>query len=528
MTTVNLHKFRVKYRLTRAAAGERRRLDQILGGVVGGALEDALARAGVPADAEVCVRRVFVPVHLRLSRADSALSALWGEALAQSIRRALDGGQDSLVAVFESRAHALLDMAAGVARGDLGRAWAWKQLGLWRADERAGESEALAELVRALAEQHERVVPLLVELAARGTLSVLARGISDEQWTTLARAAVSTYGGRPLVEVSGDPGHARAVRLLNEDARRIYAASRIARASGSRLFKRGSGSSSADAARALATLAVLEVEPALFAAGAAGPFVDAVAALARREAAAPASVEREDEMSAVEVELARDGVGGSDLPQSEVAAELRRESAEGADGQGNEDAEIVRDARQRGFTRSGGLLFLLGVLEDLGLPAEMLYHEALSRRSLRWTLQQLALALLPLEPCDAAALAFAGLRPFDPAPAEREDAATEEELAAVRAFAARVVAGLRERLARAARKAAQESSREPDTELLRLSDVELIGRVCRRRAEIVADPGWFEVVMSLEEVSTEVRRAGLDLDPGHVTWLGVVLRFIYE
>jgi hypothetical protein len=103
MHTVNIQHFRVRYRLTRERVGERRRLDQILGGVVGGALPGALASAGVPADAEVCVRRVHVPVRLRLSRADSALSAEWGAALAQAIRRALDRGDAAGVAVFASR-----------------------------------------------------------------------------------------------------------------------------------------------------------------------------------------------------------------------------------------------------------------------------------------------------------------------------------------------------------------------------------------------------------------------------------------
>jgi hypothetical protein len=44
----------------------------------------------------------------------------------------------------------------------------------------------------------------------------------------------------------------------------------------------------------------------------------------------------------------------------------------------------------------------------------------------------------------------------------------------------------------------------------------------------VTEPGWIELRFSLDEVSTEIRRAGLDLDPGYVPWLGVVMRFIYE
>jgi hypothetical protein len=35
------------------------------------------------------------------------------------------------------------------------------------------------------------------------------------------------------------------------------------------------------------------------------------------------------------------------------------------------------------------------------------------------------------------------------------------------------------------------------------------------------------VRLSLDDVSTDVRRAALDLDPGWIPWLGVVVRFAY-
>ena len=60
------------------------------------------------------------------------------------------------------------------------------------------------------------------------------------------------------------------------------------------------------------------------------------------------------------------------------------------------------------------------------------------------------------------------------------------------------------------------------------SDARLLDEVCRRRARIVADPGWIEVIYSLNDVSTEYRRAALDLDPGYLPWLGIVVTFTYE
>jgi len=52
--------------------------------------------------------------------------------------------------------------------------------------------------------------------------------------------------------------------------------------------------------------------------------------------------------------------------------------------------------------------------------------------------------------------------------------------------------------------------------------------VCRRRARVLGDSGWIDLYFRLNDVATEIRRAGLDLDPGFVPWLGVVLKFHYE
>jgi hypothetical protein len=153
----------------------------------------------------------------------------------------------------------------------------------------------------------------------------------------------------------------------------------------------------------------------------------------------------------------------------------------------------------------GGLLFLLGVVGELGLPAELAGRPG--GRSLRWWLHQLALLLVPAEESDPAALAFAGLAPDVEPPSAHEPRPSRTERAAVAALASRCA----------------------DDLALRLADERpgLVVRVCGRRAQIAADPGWLEVRLAAEDADTAVRRAGLDLDPGHIPWLGVVVRFAY-
>ena len=77
---VQIRRFTARYRLHASQAMEKQRLDAVLHRVVGEMLEFALERAGVRSSEIICIRRVDVPVAVRLSRADSALAASVGAA----------------------------------------------------------------------------------------------------------------------------------------------------------------------------------------------------------------------------------------------------------------------------------------------------------------------------------------------------------------------------------------------------------------------------------------------------------------
>jgi len=181
------------------------------------------------------------------------------------------------------------------------------------------------------------------------------------------------------------------------------------------------------------------------------------------------------------------------------------------EGKLNEEETELLDLRRRALSRFGGLLFLIAVLDDLELPEQIIKQELLGVRPFVWVIHQLALALAPIEPNDPAALAFAGLSPDAEPPSEGEAPPSESEARALSALAAHIVARLCSLL---------EREDQPEGSLLDF--------VCCRRGEIVADPGWIEVRLSLDEVVTDIRRAGLDLNPGYVPWLGVVVVFVYE
>jgi hypothetical protein len=44
---------------------------------------------------------------------------------------------------------------------------------------------------------------------------------------------------------------------------------------------------------------------------------------------------------------------------------------------------------------------------------------------------------------------------------------------------------------------------------------------------VTGSPGWLEVRLPLATVDLTIRRAGLDIDPGWLPWLGAVVRYVY-
>ena len=534
MPEIQIQKFDTRYRLPYWALAEQRRLDGMRTAVLDQAFALALERLGVADDGELCIRNLFAQVHLNLDGTDESLTRKWSLALAEEIGLAMRHGATSNVVVYHSRRQAMMDLAISVSRGDLRRGWAWRQLGLWRSRDVASKSQAISELVRSLCAETALVVPVLRALAEAGALDRIAVGLSEWQWEELALAALSERGPAGVLDEASYSPSPRALRDALLVLKRSLLLGVIA---SSRPFRDASPA----VCRALAVLAVLDVEPMLLRTETVQAVIGIVADAVRSgrnetikgsdEVAGPAVEQLAESMSA-SAQLAESMSASAQSVDSETAApvtpgdtdtpelshdparrtrevELGKPPYPGTE-RDQKDTKPT-DLRQRALTPSGGLLFLLGVVEDLKLPEEVLAHPALGARRFLWVIHQLALALADIHPNDPAALAFAGLPPQAKPPSDDEEAPSEIEALALNSFVARIVESLRSLL---------EREDDPNKVLLEF--------VCSRCAEVVAEPGWIEVRFSLDDVSTEIRRAGLDLDPGYLPWLGVVVKFIYE
>ena len=478
MEALHFRNLETHLHLRPSQAAEARRLTSVLQDVLDESLETALERTGIPLNEEICIRQIYIPVSLRLSASDAQLTAQWSLALASHIAEIVGrGGAD--VIRYQSRLHALTDFALGIARMELGRTWAWRQMGLVETSAVGSWSRMSDQLVAALEREPTAIVPVLIAVARQGVLAHLLTRLPEPAWPRLATAALSAAG---LAAVRwGDLERAPAELVPGavsfERARRVRCleSSELIRA-----VRRGSSEvevlGSISIRRVLAVFALLDADRGL---------------LLRSTDRVPECVAE----FVAELEACVRPPPSADSPPPAFPAAVPL------------DTPLPEIERQSGFSHAGGLLFLLGIVDETGIEREIVESELGARRTQAWALHQLALALAEVDESDAAALAFAGLGPQTDPPSIGEKPPTAAEMKQLLIWRSRV---------------------EDELETRVPGRKHVLAWVCQRKAKIVADPGWIEVHLSLDEVSTEIRRAGLDLDPGNLPWLGVVIKFVYR
>lgn len=559
---VRIERLNARYRVV-PGSPRRGELDRLLRVVLDEALEPAIERVlnATPFE-EVCIGRLDVPVGLAIgSRSHAALAGTWAAAIAAGVEAQVRGGGAGVVR-YGSRRHALLDMAIGIARGDRSREWAWRSLRLWA----PGAHEESAALTTALLDDEAAIAPVLAAVARAGALAGLAEALPDAAWPQLAAASLRSAGAAPslaeriVVEQEPAWAHAagRAGRVLDRSTLTV-----TLRAAGV-------------PAAVVAAFALVETEPALVTelgtwlqpvpvtqapssnvapspsgrpaggrepagsgdndwpaatsadrgpdAACAGGTGDLPAAASDAAGAEPAAAS--DGPTRTEAAAERSGRcgDGPEPPHRGPASgqptaargsreEIGAEPGSAASDDGTVPVSPVASAAEQTLpvpsracasSAFGGLIFGLHAVVALGLPARLAAE--LPGVDLRAALHAIALKLCAAEPGDPAALAFAGLGPDHQPPAPV--GAGVDHTGAI-ATAAGDIAGLL-----AARLEIERDALDLD-ELL------------RRRAEIVSDPGWIEVHLLLDELDTAVRRAALDVDPGHLPFLGCVVRIVY-
>lgn len=462
---------------------------------------------------EWCLRRLDLVLPMDADATDPHTEELWAEHIIDALLDRLASGHD--VVHYPHATDALVEAVADLARREPGHAWAWRQIGVLHPGDPDPQTDARGAALTALARFPEQVGVVLARAADRAGLASLHRLLGNAGWQAVARLLEI-----PMEDLEGNPDRSGPLRTPGSDAPPLTMSTHLG-ALGARdmrllrlVAESGFGTAclaeglrpSPGTARVWAAVVLFEVDP--------GRCADPALL-------APLSRLLIGRQGGTDTLL---GVVHSTVPDprpsrlpgqhregrhQDTGTPLPGPTASGyeewnRDGAG-EDVRSVAGNTVRDTTGWAGLLFWLNAAGSI--RDRLLEDPRLADRTIRWVQRQIAPRLVPVEDDDPVVAAFAGQPPSAPRPGGPP--ATAEEQEALVEIASAWTAALLERL-----------DPEPPVE-------EQLLRVARRRGEITADPGWIDVWLDPDEVDVGVRRAGLDLDPDWIPWLGTVVRFRY-
>jgi hypothetical protein len=523
-----------------SSAADQARVRRLLTGVTERRLDQALAGLTLPAG-EWCIRRLDVPLELSDRLTDGAVEQDWARTLAIALRAALES---ALVVHYPRPVLALADLLVGLAAGRTERLWAWQQLGLLQPGDPDPVGVPAAAALAALRRRPAEAMPALVSALPQAGVAGLHRLLGAAGWNELARLVIAGLAGDPALAIPPErqPEPASSARSEPDQpaGRQVaqWVAGITARSALHRAVLRSRLRPDRVTAWAWAALTIAEVEPALYSRPAvpvalarlANGYQTGESSVLSRSAGwqpRPAarsmpeavSLERAIPFAEQPVEAAQpEGKARPIAPGEPGQPESTSQTSDGFDlpsqarrpapSVARSEPEPASPIEESWPTSWAGLPFFLATAEQAGLPAELLDDEVLAGQPLSWLFYQLGRLLVPaIDPLDPALFALAGQLPAPVPPAEPSP--TESGRLAEHAGRwAELTAARLDRSDEPAQAVAEDLAARP-------------GRVG-------GQPGWIEIHLSLNDVRLDVRRAGLDLDPGWLRWLGAVVSFVYE
>ncbi len=530
MTAIAVDTVHARYR--GVSPDRARRLDAALAALASHGLAEALlGRVDHPAD-HVCLREISISTAVDSSLAPDRITRTWADTVAGALHEAVShaaraGGQLSTgsshaasdaslagalvddgagLVVYPRTADALVDLVLGVATGERTRLWAWRMVGLVDAheDDRTF-APGPADVARALAAHPDLVPVVLSRTAALPRIPLTEAG-----WYQVA-AAVGRMQRSPRTSATfslpSRPNGPDSPAVPAPATPTSLGATGVALAR--MLPWRGADG---DRLRDLAVLVLTCDLPSRVRDHAA---VTAVAETWRHLSAVPVTVPDpvsdpvpDEHVPTRPDQPARTDAGHHQGHQGDRTGTGQRPRPGGDPDDARTALLAAPDsaaAVQSEVTRYGGLLLLMAPLRELDLVTTVgAATHVLAGVPAGLLLARLATVLSGAPLQDPAVHAFAGWHDQQDIP--RPDMSASQEAAVVE-LAESVVAWLTER-----------GLPDPTTE----GDW-----LFRRRATIAREKGWIDVTFDLEDVDIRIRRAGLDLDPGFVWWLGSVVRFRY-
>lgn len=525
------------------------------GAGVAEAAADGLASAWEHADVRAglwCVRRLDLRIDIDGPDARGQLSRLWVPLLMAEVARALDASAD--VVHYNNEVAAVADTVHRLSIGDHTRSWAAEMLGLTRPGDGPGPGDAV---LAVLARRPETALAAVTEVV-RLDVAALDRILGPEGWTGLARITWQAAGdartampldpsvagpthGRPGIELEASAGDLTPEHAAATDSAGLF--------SGLLRLPRPA----APTLDAWAVLIALAVDPAVAGRSDAARRVAAVrdvltphrsshplAATHRPSPATPGPGSAATRNGPSERGPRADGeplraspderatprhpAPGREAPHDE-AASLAAPTESRSASTARQASDLRLGGAERSFdgpdgsagagsaptTSWAGLTFLLNAAPDIQLPARLVAQDCCADRPIWWVMHALAGMLCEAPEDDPGRLALAGAGSWRQADLRRMPPPDPAERAVLSDIALAWGTALVARLGGSPGPVRRE-----------------VTRVAHRPGRVVAVPGWIELHLPLDGVDLDIRRAGLDTDPGWIPWLGAVVRHVYE
>ena len=527
MEALNINRLSKRYHLRPSQRERQRLLDASLHQVFEEDLDPALAEVGIEDYGEICVRLLHVPLSFNFGKSQNETSEHWSRIIARQIQLELEKGGENVIR-YRSKLQALIEFADDIGDNKLQRSWAWNQIGLSNLPANASLSQARSQLVTALLREPSVIPTVFKRLAARQRLLPFLHEFSTQERNELIETLMQEFAverrwleAKPELDVASK---AEQKLPLSENS---LSQSILLR---HLLTNTSEAASLPVAPRIWAILVLQELEPLLF--RRAPEVISQAIALVEKQLLPVLRPGIESSHSQTLDQTRQQNIDDQtkvssshepsiDLPEKlvddfPVHQQQHETRSEELFGQTQDQPDQPIPTPEIIHSDFAGLFLLVSVLAETtddktSLINKITADTAFSARPLSWVLYQLTTHWLAIPTGDPGLREFCAIDIEADWPWPSDDEPTQAETNALDGFQGAIEN--------------QVLARYHPEEIESSSVVETL---CRRSGRLLIDNGWLELVFDLNDVDTQIRRAGLDLDPGFVPWLGKVVKIRYE
>ena len=525
MSVLEITEVQRHYHLPESQTGIKGNIDQVTETFLREHLPQGLSEVGLHESEVICIKQLELHLPFDSDESSTQRDAHWLTLLVNHLAELQSRGKVHQWLRYANLPTALITIGRELARNDLQRAWAWRMMGVTKSAQ-AGVREATNQWLDFLAIHPETVFSVINKTIQQGVLYALLRqglikpsglaGLADVLFRFLD--ATMPEVEFPMIDHSKEQVNVFAceVDALGEAEKQLY---RLL------LSLSSAPGNTMDTSQSLTQLSQDDRARLVKCC-----FWPCLSHIARRSnhgyfsaqnlsLAVKLAIENlsviASESSANGIEQNK-GIAGLQDANLQLPAQIATSVPGKAEGSVEpcDTVPLLSGEKQPAqFGHYGGMVMLLNVVEKLGV-IDALQQDTFAKYPLPDLLTCFCLTLEPESAGDIAVKVFAGSLFTEPhlplgLPIDNEHREAIVQLAAqFRCELNQYFASL------------------TGTEIEENHD--FLPFICRRPIRVEAESGWVKVFFPFDTIDTRLRRAGLDLDPDFVPWLGYVVKIYYE